>query len=40
MLAQAEMPVVFMPDETISQGSLWLTAGKMPKSFLDMAFQP
>ncbi len=22
MLAQAEMPVVFMPDETISQGSL------------------
>lgn len=36
MLAQAEMPVVFVPGETISQGSRLirrLTAGNMPKSF-------
>ena len=35
MLAQTEMSVVFVPDETISQGSLRLTAGKIPTS-LDM----
>lgn len=35
MLAQAEMLVVFMLDEIISQGNQsvdWLTAGKLPKS--------
>ncbi|GEN53960.1 hypothetical protein HFA01_22220 [Halobacillus faecis] len=35
MLAQAAMLVVFVLDETISQGSsLELTAGKIPKSLI------
>ena len=39
MLARAAMPVVFVPGEKISLGSSLglLTAGKMPKSFMDMA---
>ncbi len=36
MLAQAEMPVVFVLDETISQGShTRLTAGKIPTFLIE-----
>jgi len=39
MLTQAEMRVVFVLGEVISQGNWclnWLTAGKIPKFFMDM----
>ncbi|BCA85772.1 hypothetical protein EsVE80_12950 [Enterococcus saigonensis] len=32
MLAQAEMLVVFVPGEIISQGTILVTAGKIPKA--------